>query len=58
MTNFIPAILFILLFFIGLILVLKWRKGQDDPDRFFFSMIWALISLSVYLLILEIMHGS
>lgn len=58
MTNFIPAILFILLFFIGLILVLKWRKGQDDPDRFFFSMIWALTSLSVYLLILEIMHGS
>ena len=58
MTNLIPAILFILLFFIGLILVLKWRKKQDDPDRFFFSMIWALTSLSVYLLILEILHGT
>lgn len=58
MTNLIPAILFIILFFIGLILVLKWRKKQDDPDRFFFSMIWALTSLSVYLLILEILHGT
>lgn len=58
MTNAIPAIIFVILFFSGLFLVLKWRKKQDDPDRFFFSMIWALTSLSGYLLILEILHGT
>ena len=58
MTNAIPAIIFVILFFSGLFLVLKWRKNQDDPDRFFFSMIWALTSLSGYLLILEILHGT
>lgn len=58
MTNILPAILFVILFLVGLVLLLRWRKKQDDPDRFFFSMIWALASLSLYLLILEISYGS
>lgn len=58
MSNFIPGIVFILIFFIGLGLLLRWRKGKADPDRFFFSMIWALTSLSIYLTIREIIQGS
>ncbi|WP_368252064.1 YdcF family protein [Enterococcus sp. 2201sp1_2201st1_B8_2201SCRN_220225] len=58
MSNIVPGIIFIIIFFIGLVAVLFWRKQKEVPNRFFFSVIWALASLFIYLTIIEIHKGS
>ncbi|KAF1303485.1 YdcF family protein [Enterococcus saccharolyticus] len=38
--------------------IITWRKRQAVPDIFFFLCSWTLLSLSVYLGIIESQHGS
>lgn len=58
MTNIVSGIIFIIIFFIGLAALLYWRNQKEVPNRFFFSMIWALTSLFIYLTIIEMEQGS
>lgn len=58
MSNFIPEIVYVILFIIGNLTMAFWRRKQDDPDTIFFCCIWSLASLFVYLAVIEITKGT
>ena len=58
MSNFIPEIIYAIVFIVGNLTVYFWRRKTDDPDIFFFCCIWSLASLFVYLAAIEIPKGS
>ena len=48
-TSFLELLLFFIPYLFGLWGIISWRKKTADPDVFFFSMIWTLLSLVIYL---------
>ncbi|KAF1291953.1 YdcF family protein [Candidatus Enterococcus leclercqii] len=58
MTTFIPEITFAVVFLLGNLAMIVWRRRQDDPDTFFFCCIWSLTALFIYLAIRELAIGS
>ncbi len=57
-TSILQLLIFLLPYLAGLKLLISWRKKKVAPDLFFFSMLWTLLLLAIYVGFYEVREGS